>query len=167
MHKNSLDIMQKFLAPIPDEPFDILDLGSRVVEGQEELGSYKQFCKLNWTYTGADTEEGTNVDIVMENGYNFPFDDEKYGIIISGQTIEHVEYPWVWFLEMTRVLKKGGVCCIIAPAKIHEHRYPIDTYRYYPDGMRALAKWSGLTVLEVGRSVARKGMEDTYLLARK
>lgn len=165
MHQNSLDIMKGFLQTIPARSV-ILDLGSRVVEGQDGLGSYKQFCD-NHVYIGADTEAGNNVDIVLKDGYKFPFEDRQFDIVISGQTIEHIEHPWVWFKEMARVLKPGGKCCIIAPAKMHEHRFPLDTYRYFPDGMKALAKWADLKVLEVKRIVANKGMEDTYLIAQK
>lgn len=168
MHTNSLNIMEEFVEQyVPDTDLEILDLGSRVVERQQHLGSYRQFyTNSKWKYTGADTEAGTNVDIVIKD-YDFPFKDETFDVVISGQTIEHVEYPWKWFKELARVLKTNGLCCIIAPAKIHEHKYPIDTYRYYPDGMRALAKWSGLEVIKVKRVVVDAGMEDTYLIAKK
>lgn len=168
MHINSLNIMKSFVDRfLPDKKLRILDLGSRVVPGQENLGSYRQFItNKKWEYIGADIETGTNVDKVIEN-YHFPFGDNEFDVVISGQTIEHIEYPWLWFKEMACVLKLDGYCCIIAPAKIHEHKYPIDTYRYYPDGMRALAKWSGLTVVGVKRIVVNRKLEDTYLIAKK
>lgn len=159
--------MSKFFDTLPKKPLRMLDIGSRIVIGQESLGSYKNLIFAVWEYVGVDTEDGPNVDLVLSNGYVFPFEDESFDIIISGQTIEHVEYPWLWFKEMTRVLKTGGQCCIIAPAKIKEHKFPIDTYRYYPDGMRALAKWSDLTVIDTGLSIANKDMDDTYLIAKK
>jgi len=163
--------MQEFVKNyLPDEELKILDLGSRVVSGQT-IGSYRQlFGNAKWHYTGADVEEGENVDIVMPGGYKFPFEDGKFDIIISGQTIEHLEYPWVWFLEMARVLKQGGVCCIIAPAVFAQHRYPIDTYRYYPDGLKSLAKWSHLSVLEAflkKSNVTGKNYVDCCLIAKK
>jgi SAM-dependent methyltransferase len=168
MHASSLNIMKKFVDEyVPDADLKVLDLGSRVVTRQEHLGSYRQFyTNRKWEYVGADTEAGTNVDIVIKD-YDFPFEDGTFDIVISGQTIEHVEYPWKWFRELAWVLKMGGLCCIIAPAKIHEHKYPIDTYRYYPDGMIAMAKWSGLEVIKVKRLVVDEGMEDTYLIAKK
>ncbi|OGK52581.1 hypothetical protein A2966_03510 [Candidatus Roizmanbacteria bacterium RIFCSPLOWO2_01_FULL_41_22] len=168
MHINSLNIMHEFIEKyLPDDDLKVLDLGSRVVKNQEHLGSYRQFfTNSKWKYTGADTEAGNNVDEVIQS-YNFPFEDETFDFVVSGQTVEHVEYPWQWFKELARVLKKGGLCCIIAPAVIHEHKYPIDTYRYYPDGMRALANWSGLSVIKVERVVVDKKMEDTYLIAQK
>jgi SAM-dependent methyltransferase len=168
MHANSLSIMKKFVDEyVPDADLKVLDLGSRVIARQEHLGSYRQFyTNRKWEYVGADTEAGTKVDIVIKD-YDFPFEDGTFDIVISGQTIEHVEYPWKWFKEPAQILKTGGLCCIIAPAKIHEHKYPIDTYRYYPDGMIAMAKWSGLEVIKVKRLVVDEGMEDTYLIAKK
>lgn len=160
--------MREFVATLPDKELEILDIGSQVVARQKHLGSYRQFFnKPKWKYTGVDIEAGENVDIVLKDGYKLPFNNNQFDVVISGQTIEHMEYPWMWFIEMSRVLKYNGVCCIIAPAKIHEHKYPIDTYRYYPDGMRALAKWAGLEVIDIQRQVVNDDMEDTYLIAKK
>jgi SAM-dependent methyltransferase len=160
--------MDKFFDTLPDKELKILDVGSQILPFQVERGGYKKLIKNpKWSYIGIDIEAGLNVDIVLEDGYKFPFQDEEYDIIISGQTMEHMEFPWIWITELARVLKKGGTCCIIAPAKIHEHRYPIDTYRYYPDGMRALAKWAGLEVVSVRREVVNSDMEDSILIATK
>lgn len=171
MHRNSLNIMQRFINEyLPDKELKILDLGSYIVRGQGRLGSYRQFCtNEKWHYVGADVVAGTerNVDVVITDGYKFPFKDGEFDVVISGQTIEHIEYPWVWFQEMARVLKKGGLCCVIAPAVWMEHKYPIDTFRYYPDGMRALAKWSGLEVIKTESIAIRIGEQDTYLIAKK
>ena len=167
MHLNSLKIMKKFVdSYMMDEELKALDLGSKIITGTKFDSYHDLFTNPKWKYIGADVEVGDNVDIIIKP-YKFPFSNAEFDIVISGQTIEHLEYPWEWFREMARVLKKGGLCCIIAPAKIHEHRYPIDTFRYYPDGMKALAKYSGLTVLEVGRIIANKKLEDTYLIAKK
>lgn len=161
--------MKEFITKyLPDEELKILDLGSRVVSTQKAIGSYRQFCtNEKWRYTGVDIEAGDNVDVVLADGYKFPFRDEEFDVVMSGQTIEHIEYPWVWFKEMARVLKCGGLCCIIAPALFREHRYPIDTFRYYPDGMRALAKWSGLEVLKTERIAVKSSSQDTYMIAKK
>lgn len=164
MHKNSLKLMEAFLKTLP-EGLSVLDIGSRVVEGQEKLGSYRQFWKGE--YVGVDTEAGINVDVVLIDGYKLPFIDESFEVVISGQTLEHVKFPWLWIMEVSRVLKKGGMCCIIAPAKIKEHKFPIDTYRYYPDGMRALAEWANLEVKDTFISIANRDMEDTVLIATK
>jgi SAM-dependent methyltransferase len=157
--------MDSFLRELPSDGMKILDLGSAIVDNQK-CGSYKQFMKCNWRYVGADIEMGKNVNVVTLP-YDFPFVDEDFDVVISGQTLEHMEFPWLWIKEVARVLKKGGKCCLIAPAVIHEHKYPIDTYRYYPDGMRALAKWANLEVLKVERVVVDRKLEDTYMICQK
>jgi SAM-dependent methyltransferase len=168
MHQNSLNIMEGFVKQYLDRNrvLKILDLGSAVVDNQR-WGSYRKFFDSpKWEYIGADIEAGKNVDVIV-SPYKFPFKDEEFDVIISGQTLEHMEFPWLWIKELARILKKGGISCLIAPAVIHEHKYPIDTYRYYPDGMKALAKWAELEPLKVERVVASLKLEDTYIICQK
>jgi hypothetical protein len=50
---------------------------------------------------------------------------------------------------MSRIVKSGGLIFLLAPSRGPEHRYPVDCWRFYPDGFRALAKWAGIDLLEV------------------
>jgi SAM-dependent methyltransferase len=59
-------------------------------------------------------------------------------VVISGQCLEHVEEPWNLVTEFHRVCRPGGLCFCIAPWNLPEHRFPVDCYRYLPDGMRHL-----------------------------
>ena len=68
---------------------------------------------------------------------------------ISGQAFEHVDFFWASFLEIARVIKPGGLVFLIAPSRGPEHRYPVDCWRFYPDGYRALSRWAGLFLVEV------------------
>ena len=36
-------------------------------------------------------------------------------MVVSGQTFEHIEYIWVTIVEIARVLRTGGLACLIAP----------------------------------------------------
>jgi len=123
----------------------ILDLGS-----QDINGCYAHlFKEPNWIYQGADMSEGKNVNIKLSNPYDWEnIESETYDVVISGQTFEHIEFFWITILQINRVLKIGGVTCIIAPADGYEHRFPTDCWRYYPDGLKALAKWGKMEVLE-------------------
>ena len=87
-----------------------------------------------WEYSGLDVEKGPNVDIVVENPYDWEIPDSSYDVVISGQAFEHIEFFWLTFLEMARVLKPQGLIILIAPSRGPQHRYPVDCWRFYPDG---------------------------------
>jgi SAM-dependent methyltransferase len=137
--------VDKYLADLKEEPISILDVGSLDVNG-----TYRQlFNSVNWNYTGCDIAAGKNVDAVLSNIYSWSeFESNQFDVVISGQVFEHVEFFWFTILEIARVLKESGYCCIIAPSAGGEHRYPVDCWRFYPDGLRALAKYAGLEVKE-------------------
>lgn len=46
------------------------------------------------------------------------------------------------------VTNPNGRLCLIAPSSGPEHRYPVDCWRFYPDGLRALARYAGLEPIE-------------------
>ncbi|MBE9242840.1 methyltransferase domain-containing protein [Synechocystis salina LEGE 00041] len=137
--------MEKYLQNKCAKKLYIVDLGSQNIGG-----SYKSiFNKPEWKYIGIDLEEGDNVDIVLENAYNWSeIESNSVDVLVSGQTFEHIEFFWITILEIQRILKQNGLCCLIAPSSGYEHRYPVDCWRFYPDGMKALAKFANLEVLE-------------------
>lgn len=124
----------------------ILDVGSYDVNG-----NYRGlFNGIDADYIGLDVEIGPNVDYVPDDPYKWDeLEDGSFDYVISGNAFEHIEYPWLTICEIYRKLKDGGFVCILAPNSIHEHRYPIDCYRYFSDGFRALAKWGGFDVVDV------------------
>jgi len=148
MHPSSYDRMAEFcrdyLAARPDEQLTIVDLGSC-----DYNGSYRPiFEKRPWRYIGVDLTPGKNVDLVLREAYNWrELKSESVDVVVSGQTFEHTEFIWETILEITRVLKPGGLCCIIAPASGTEHRFSLDCWRIFTDGFRALARYAGLEVL--------------------
>jgi len=101
-----------------------------------------------WNYVGADIEAGSNVEIVLDDPWDFPLEENSVDAIISGSMLEHNEYFWLSMIEMTRVLKIGGVMIHIAPSRGIQHRAPQDCWRFYRDSMFALAKWTGLECVE-------------------
>ena len=150
MHQSSFDKMcsfrDRYLAARKHEPLVILDLGS-----QDVNGSYRPlFDEGSWKYLGADMSSGANVDIVLADPYCWS--EVKPGsvdVLISGQAFEHIEYFWITMQEISRVLKQAGLCCLIAPSGGPEHRYPVDCWRFYPDGFAAAARFGGIEVVEV------------------
>ena len=149
MHPSSFDKMavfrQRYLEPRRQDPLVILDLGS-----QDFNGSYRPlFDHPPWRYIGVDMTAGKNVDLVLREPYRWR--EIKTGsadVIVSGQTFEHTEFFWVTMREIARTLQPGGLCCLIAPSSGDEHRYPVDCWRVYPDGLRAVARYAGLETIE-------------------
>lgn len=152
MHISSLLNMRYFAEKYmrSDATYKVLDIGSQEVENNEN-GSYRQvFDNPNWKYFGADIVEGKNVDIVLNKPYQWKnIKSKSFDVVVCGQMLEHDEFFWLTMLEIKRILKPEGMCCVIAPSGGPEHRYPVDCYRYYPDGLRAAARYAGLETLEV------------------
>lgn len=155
MHKSSMMRMKWFFdeyaSKIDKENVKILDVGSYNVNG-----SYKElFSDGKYNYTGLDMEKGPNVDIVLNKSYDWSqIESDYYDIVISGQAFEHIEFFWITMSEMARVLKKDGLICIITPNGFGEHRYPVDCYRFFSDGMIALARYVNLDVLHAHTNCA-------------
>jgi len=181
MHTSTLLRMeyfaQTFLAEQGIHGGKVLDIGS-----QDVNGSYKQFFPdVAFQYTGLDMVRGKNVDFTPKNPYSW---DElptgQFDIVITGQTFEHAEFFWITMKEMARVLKVGGYLCIVVPNTAEEHRYPVDCYRFYTDGMLALAKWVNMKPIHASvncapaNSITPKNIEwysnnmrDAFLIAQK
>lgn len=140
MHDSSYKKMEAFLKSLDHaKSLKLLDVGSFQYEGHK---TYKNLCSKKWEYVGLDLQKGLNVDVVPSDPYKYPFDDNEFDIIISGQCFEHVDHPWVLIKELYRILKPNGQICLIAPSKgpIHtEH----DCWRILPNGMSALLAWGG------------------------
>ncbi len=150
MHRSSYDKMasfkEKYLSKKSGQKLMIFDIGSGDING-----TYRSiFNEPGWEYVGVDTAKERNVDIVIIDPYSWrQVRSGSADVVISGQVFEHIEYPWLTLMEITRILKPGGLCCIIAPAGGPDHKYPLDCWRFHPDGLSALAKLARLRVLEV------------------
>jgi SAM-dependent methyltransferase len=127
-------------------PLRIVDVGSFDVNG-----SYREiFAKPSWRYVGVDIAAGPNVDVVLSSPYRFPFARGFADLVISGQAFEHIEYFWLTWREMVRVLRPAGLIFLIAPSRGPEHLHPVDCWRFLPGGYRALATYvNGIELVEV------------------
>jgi SAM-dependent methyltransferase len=142
MHPNSVLLFQKHAA-------GLFGGGQRVLEiGPDRLPSTYQ------EIVGAGCSAWDTIDIVPYEGltyvarseYHFPIGDNSYDIVLSAQVIEHVRKPWLWIHEVVRVCRRGGRVVTINPVSWHYHEAPVDCWRIYPEGMRALYEDAGLTV---------------------
>jgi len=151
MHASSLENMQKcferFVEPsvlLNQESVRVLDVG-----GANVNGSYADiFSDPKFEYIAADLGPGEGVDVVLEDPYLLPFDDASVDIVVSGQVLEHAEFFWKLFEELTRVVSRKGFVFLIVPSAGPVHRYPVDCYRFYPDAMTALSRYTNIPLLD-------------------
>lgn len=141
----------------------VVDVGSLDVNG-----TYRDLFGPEWKYVGVDIKPGKNVDLAMPSEYEIPFPDSSADLVISGQAIEHCRNPFKFVAEMRRVAKSGATIIIIAPFIWVPHRYPIDCWRFLPDGMKQLFVEAGLILQESKIEQGKKEMEqDCYAVGVK
>jgi SAM-dependent methyltransferase len=159
MHTSSLAHMRRLVDTYlkGQNDLNIVDIGSWDVNG-----SYKPLLSApSWRYCGVDLAAGPNVDVVMTSPYQLPMASHSVDVLVSGQAFEHIEYFWLTWLEICRVVKPGGLIFLIAPSRGPEHRYPQDCWRFYPDGFRALANYGSLELIEVSTDWTPHLSEDS------
>jgi len=140
MHDTSIKNAHRFISTYVknDSEKTIVDIGSQAVDGQFSM---RQIIPENVTYIGVDFQIGNNVDVVMEDPYIIPLEDNSVDYVISSSCFEHSEFFWLSYLEIMRILKPGGLFYLNAPSNGMFHRYPVDCWRFYPDSAVALSKW--------------------------
>lgn len=172
MHKSTYEKMNWFKDNYLhiETQLNILDIGS--LDNSGNNFNYRSiFENNNWKYTGLDYEDGDNVDILVNDIYNIvEIKDNSYDIIISGQLFEHLGFFWLTMGEIERILKPGGLCCIIAPSGGPKHgSRDSDCYRFHEASMKFLAKYAEFEILHVStnNSEESKPWFDTCLVAKK
>ena len=153
----------------PNEELKILDIGSFDKDGNYNYGLILNEKK--WTYHGLDLKQGNNIDIVVENAYDWEdeIEDETYDLVISGQAFEHIEFFWLTLEQVKRVLKPGGLFFLIVPSTGPVHKNPYDCYRFNENSMKAMAKYINFRVIEYGTNFDKISdpWYDTFLVAKK
>ena len=177
MHESSYLKMQAFVdnyVNFADHDLTrVLDVGSMIVV-PNALTYRTIFMDKNVEYVGLDVEPGLNVDYVPNDPYSWEeIGDESFNVIVSGQAFEHVPYFWITVAEMSRVLKPGGLLCLVFPSSGAVHRYPFDCWRFYPDSAQAITQYAGLELIEADtelsgfRKRVRTDWKETLVIARK
>jgi len=151
MHPQSFYAITKFL-----ETYLVTQKSSDIISKSHsnlivDIGSYDPTFSIrrlvNATmpkakYIGLDQETGPNVDVVLSDPYKFPFPDGTANVVISTSVFEHVEFFWVLYLEILRILAEDGLFLMIAPSRGPYHKHPVDCWRFYPDSSDALVNWA-------------------------
>lgn len=141
MHSSALKYGQLFfnnyLAQLDPASLLIVDIGA-----QDINGSLRPCAPRAAQYIGVDFIAGKGVDVVLTDPYQLPFETSSVDAIVCSSVFEHAEFFWLLFLECIRTLKPTGLLYINVPSNGMVHRYPIDSWRLYPDAGHALVNWA-------------------------
>ncbi len=153
-----------------ENSLNILDIGSLDSSGNNY--NYKSIFDINnWNYTGLDFEDGDNVDLLVNDIYDIvEVEDNSYEVIISGQLFQHLGFFWLTMGEIERILKPGGLCCIIVPSSGPKHgKTDSDCYRFQKDSMKYLAKYADFEILHISIDDSDESApwHDVCLVAKK
>ena len=159
MHENSLLMFERHAQPHFPREGRVLEIGP---DGfPSAYRSLLEGAGGRFVWETLDLYADSRLTCVALSEYSFPIPDETYDVVLSGQVIEHVRKPWVWIKEVARVCKTGGLVITVNPVSWPYHEAPIDCWRAFPEGMRALYDEAGLEVrLSVWGSLEQGGFRN-------
>ena len=138
MHNSAKKVGELFLRNYINDRkgLTIVDIGSTDING-----SLKNFIDNSNKYIGLDLEKNKNVDIILDDPYSFPLDSNSIDVVLCSSVFEHSEFFWLVFLEVMRILKPNGLFYLNAPSHGEYHKFPNDSWRFYPDSGTSLKNW--------------------------
>jgi SAM-dependent methyltransferase len=146
VHRNSRLLFEKHALGYFREATRVLEIGPDGFPSAYRQ-SVEARCGRLPAWDTLDLFRDPRLTFVASSEYSFPVESERYDVVLSGQVIEHVRKPWVWMREVARVCKTGGIVITINPVSWPYHEAPIDCWRAYPEGLRALYEDAALEVL--------------------
>jgi SAM-dependent methyltransferase len=144
MHLNSKLIFEKYAKQYFQNGMKVLEIGP------DEIPSAYQELINNVTIEWQTLDIGTdvsNVTIHAKNEYSYEVADNTYDIVVSNNVIEHVRKIWLWMKELHRITRPGGYVITVNPLSWPYHEAPVDCWRIYPEGMKALCEEANLKVV--------------------
>lgn len=112
------------------------------------------------TYRVVDILPGANVDIVADaHELSSHVAHDSADAVISTATFEHLLMPWKAIVEINRVLKPGGLLCVITHQTLGLHDMPWDFWRYSADA------WDGLLNRFTGFEIVERALsQEQYVI---
>ncbi len=143
MHTNSKLLFQKYAREYFLPGLRVLEIGPNGFPS-----SYQSIvADRSITWDTLNINGDARLTYQASSEYVFPIQDNAYDLVLSGQVIEHVRKTWVWIKEVARVCKVGGTVITINPVSWPYHEAPIDCWRAFPEGMKALYEDASLEVI--------------------
>ena len=142
MHLNSQLVFRKYAPPCFADYQRVLEIGPDGFPSTYQRAVNNP--SLRWETL--DITDDPRLTYRTRDEYVFPIPSNQFDVVVSAQVIEHVRKTWVWLSEVARVCKPGGYVITVNPVTWGYHEAPIDCWRIYAEGMRALYDEAGLEV---------------------
>lgn len=161
---------QNYLFEAGNKPgMKILEIGSREVTGKSKARKGFELAQ----YTGFDYYPGENVDVTGDAhklSSCFP-EGERFDIIYSHACFEHFAMPWIVAIEISKLLKVGGIVFVETHFSYSSHERPWNFFQFSDMGLKVLfSEALGFECIEAGMSNPMVGrfssLADDYLKNR-
>lgn len=135
----SSDLEHRFIARCAqlDAP-RVLELGTlQSVQGRSTM--HRDWVPNASEFLGTDIEAGPDVDIVADlHRLTDVVGEERFDVIMSASTFEHLKYPTLAAHELMKALKVGGQLFVQTHQSFPLHGYPSDYFRFSQDALASL-----------------------------
>lgn len=115
MHQAAYDFVSRVAHSIWPRPMRVAELGSRDVNGRSGNCHVRSLFAGAREYVGVDIGEGPDVDVVADARTWQPAKG-AFDLIVTCETLEHVQQPWLVVENACRLLRSGGVFLATAAA---------------------------------------------------
>lgn len=133
------ELLEQFISRCRSmEQAQVLELGTRQsIPGRSTM--HRDWIPDAGSYLGTDIAPGEDVDIVADvHRLTETVGGERFDVIISCSTFEHLKYPHLAAHELMKALKVGGVLFIQTHQTFPLHSYPYDYFRFSREALAGL-----------------------------
>jgi methyltransferase family protein len=116
----------------------VLELGTlQSVPGRSTM--HRDWVPHAAEFLGTDIEAGADVDVVADlHRLSDVVGRERFDVILSCSTFEHLKYPTLAAHELMKALKVGGLLYIQTHQSFPLHGYPSDYFRFSQEALASL-----------------------------
>jgi hypothetical protein len=145
----------------------VLELGTRQsVPGRSTM--HRDWVPHASEFLGTDLEDGGDVDIVADvHRLTAVTGAERFDVILSCSTFEHLKYPTLAAHELMKALRVGGLLFVQTHQSFPIHSYPSDYFRFSREALAGLfGTTMGFEVMATGydfpAQIYSRRLEDVH-----